>query len=944
VADKMKQIKVNKNSKAQIIGVGIITIVIILTSMTSNILINPTKAENNNEIFTIDDNLKANIITSNPTSIGPLRTSFRQYANTSDNWINSILHNANSFYREGMSVPQRIVFSSIETTSGDIHNLTFSHQATKLGVHAYDWLTGWNQGNVPPLTYNPWGPAYDPGINATLIQNLHQKTPPYEFYLDVPDDPFISKDGSTQNRINAYETAWGNRQIRISGNQPIINASFTSFYHDVTNGNDTSDSNIYYELTWVSSSDDILIEMAGHLAVTGDPNVDPIAWGLGLGSSQIGGGPYHFRLYELDGNNIGAQDNQIMGASIHQQVCVDSDGDLICDITDNCPYTYNPDQEDVDGDGVGDVCDNCPDVYNPDQLDSDGDGIGDVCDNCPDVYNPDQLDSDGDGIGDACDCLDEIWVDDDYDSSTPGWNIDHFDNIQDALDRLDIGGILHVYPGMYIQDIIVNSSPCDNTNIIIIGETGCPPLPINESAIIVGTITIMVDGVTISNFVFKNNTDGSIIVENNTLTLECNIFLKECISGAIGVDAQNDSVVYAECNYWGAPNGPDGGIMDDGSIADGYGVLVFGTVYVEPWIGVHAEASASSYSVDVGDVVILSGEGSFAANFDECTYEPQYFWDKGDGQYSFEKQVGHVYTSPGIYHVSLRVRGNGIPELYSNYMFDWDYLTIVVNAPDTPLTASADPNNFGGYEGIVGESVQLFGFAYGGNPPYTFQWDLGDNKLVNEQNPIVSYDEDGTYLATLKVTDSSDESAWDDTEIIINNLDDLTVSIIGPYNGIVGSSLNFESSIIGGSEPFTYQWDLGDGSFSNLEHPTHTYKNPGVYSINLNIIDSYGQQDSDSIDLIIDVDDTIPIVKEVKGGFGFKALIKTNAQPVDWIINLDGFILIGSKATGTLPSSSEEFISIPLILGLGKVNIQLSINNLIYEYQGFLLGPYIIIK
>jgi len=68
----------------------------------------------------------------------------------------------------------------------------------------------------------------------------------------------------------------------------------------------------------------------------------------------------------------------------------DADGDGIADDVDNCPYTYNPDQNDVDADGVGDDCDNCPDVYNPDQTDSDSDGVGDECDGCP--TDPNKID------------------------------------------------------------------------------------------------------------------------------------------------------------------------------------------------------------------------------------------------------------------------------------------------------------------------------------------------------------------------------------------------------------------------------------------------------------------------------------------------------------------------------------------------------------------------
>lgn len=78
----------------------------------------------------------------------------------------------------------------------------------------------------------------------------------------------------------------------------------------------------------------------------------------------------------------------------------DTDNDDVCDVFDNCPDDYNPDQEDADYDWIGDLCDSCP--YDPDN-DIDSDGYCADADNCPVDYNPDQTDSDGDSVGDACD-------------------------------------------------------------------------------------------------------------------------------------------------------------------------------------------------------------------------------------------------------------------------------------------------------------------------------------------------------------------------------------------------------------------------------------------------------------------------------------------------------------------------------------------------------------
>jgi hypothetical protein len=70
----------------------------------------------------------------------------------------------------------------------------------------------------------------------------------------------------------------------------------------------------------------------------------------------------------------------------------DTDNDGILNNADNCPWSYNPLQEDMDLDTYGDACDD----------DIDGDGVLNVNDNCLMTENPLQEDINADGIGDAC--------------------------------------------------------------------------------------------------------------------------------------------------------------------------------------------------------------------------------------------------------------------------------------------------------------------------------------------------------------------------------------------------------------------------------------------------------------------------------------------------------------------------------------------------------------
>ena len=67
---------------------------------------------------------------------------------------------------------------------------------------------------------------------------------------------------------------------------------------------------------------------------------------------------------------------------------VDSDGDRVPDIIDDCKRVPDVFQGDIDKDGVGDACDNCRTTPNQSQADWDGDGIGNECDPTPGLPPP----------------------------------------------------------------------------------------------------------------------------------------------------------------------------------------------------------------------------------------------------------------------------------------------------------------------------------------------------------------------------------------------------------------------------------------------------------------------------------------------------------------------------------------------------------------------------
>jgi parallel beta-helix repeat protein len=114
-----------------------------------------------------------------------------------------------------------------------------------------------------------------------------------------------------------------------------------------------------------------------------------------------------------------------------------------------------------------------------------------------------------------------VYVDDNYDESTPGWQIDHFDKIQDGIYTVNESGTVLVYNGTYYENVVVNKSINligENKNTTIIDGSA------NEYVIFISVNFVNISEFTIRNSGQENNNAGlsiyssNCVIKNNIIT------------------------------------------------------------------------------------------------------------------------------------------------------------------------------------------------------------------------------------------------------------------------------------------------------------------------------------------------------------------------------------------------------------------------------------------
>ncbi|MEM9983688.1 MAG: PKD domain-containing protein, partial [Bacteroidota bacterium] len=189
-------------------------------------------------------------------------------------------------------------------------------------------------------------------------------------------------------------------------------------------------------------------------------------------------------------------------------------------------------------------------------------------------------------------------------------------------------------------------------------------------------------------------------------------------------------------------------------------------------------------------------------------------WVFGDGTIGGGQNPTHAYGDTGTYTVNLIAEFNGCRDTVVRQ----DYITVV-----GPL-ADFVPNPLEGCQ--LPLTVNFFDQSVNAT---SWFWTFDDGTFSTQQNPSKIFTNPGTYNVTLTVTDSV--SGCTDQFTLPYQITDPTASftadqVVGcvPFD-VNFTNLSFQSN--------NYVWDFGDGTTTNVANPTHTYQNPGTYTVTL---------------------------------------------------------------------------------------------------------------
>ena len=281
------------------------------------------------------------------------------------------------------------------------------------------------------------------------------------------------------------------------------------------------------------------------------------------------------------------------------------------------------------------------------------------------------------------------------------------------------------------------------------------------------------------------------------------------------------------------------------------------------------EVSASE--VCVPDLV------SFNATTTVPSSDLTYDWSLGDGSSSNQESPSYLYE-PGLYDVFLTVTNNvtGCETLIEELEF------VNVFAQPVSLFESSQ---------ISGCAPLVVSFDNLSTDADEYTWFVDGNEVSTDTDFSYIFN-GGNYEVTLQAA-SDVECATDDSySTQIDSYDSDIISIESTSNEICEPNVVlFNANTIAPSSQLVFDWDLGNGTSSNVQNPTIQYS-AGVYDVSLSVYNSITGCESfiEELELVsvYSQPEAIFDVSQVSGctplSLSFDNL-STNANQYNWFVN-----------------------------------------------------------
>ena len=238
-------------------------------------------------------------------------------------------------------------------------------------------------------------------------------------------------------------------------------------------------------------------------------------------------------------------------------------------------------------------------------------------------------------------------------------------------------------------------------------------------------------------------------------------------------------------------------------------------------------------------------------------------WDAENNIYYAEISLANNDIAPigdpaFRYEVQIQISANNISYDVSN---DWSAIGLTGTAKETPnipvydngvLVFGNEPN--GGeiptasftatpIEGTAPLTVD-FDASASSDPngdTLTYSWDFGNGETSSLVAPSITFDEIGTYLVTLTVSDGVNTSSSVSEQISVEdgNIAPVAIFEATPTSGIAPVIVSFDASgsSDANNDDLTYSWDFGDGTTGMGITTSHEYTNIDEYTVVLTVSD-----------------------------------------------------------------------------------------------------------